>query len=367
MARRRDGPRQHPRCLHRSSAAQALGPPGRRAHRDGARRRLRASVSLRTRVTVATVCTLGVGLLIAGVALNLYLSHRLSADADTILKSRAAALLSTLDLRGSAPRVVDNGADEAVLDEQAWVFDAAGRTIERPPVGQQSQAAAIGLARVSRPTTRSIGQDVRLLATPIPGGRGTVVAGVSLEPYERSQHFAVVGTLLLCLLVLGAGTLLARRAVSTALRPVADMTAQAADWSEHDLDRRFALGPPRDELTSLAATLDGLLGRITAAMQHEQRFSAEMAHELRTPVSGVRAEGELALRAGSSNGQLRAAIERMLTGTDRMAAVIETLLAAARQEGNAAIGSSDAVQLVRALAAERLVRVVAPAGEVKVG
>ena len=65
------------------------------------------------------------------------------------------------------------------------------------------------------------------------------------------------------------------------------MTRQAAAWSEHDLDHRFALGPPHDELTELAATLDGLLDRIAASLRHERRFSAELSHELRTPLARV--------------------------------------------------------------------------------
>src|ERR1700749_1589531 len=102
------------------------------------------------------------------------------------------------------------------------------------------------------------------------------------------------------------------------------MTATAAEWSEHDLHRRFGLGPPRDELTALAATLDGLLGRIDAALRHEQRFSAEMEHELRTPLSLVRGEAELALRAGRTDPERRAALEAVLAGTDRRPMVIET-------------------------------------------
>jgi two-component system, OmpR family, sensor kinase len=323
-------------------------------------------VSLRNRVTLAAILTLGVGLLVSGIALNLVLATRLSADADTILENRADALLATLDTSAPTLRVRDNGGD-AVLDEQAWVFDAAGHAVERPPVHDEIAAAANGLSRVKQPTTRTIDEEVRLLATPIPGGLGTVVVGLSLKPYERTEHFAAIGTVLLGLLVVGAGTLLARRAVDTALRPVADMTAQAADWSEHDLDRRFDLGPARDELTALAATLDGLLGRIAAVIRHEHRFSAEMAHELRTPLSGVRAEGELALVPGRSDDDLRAAIERMLAGTDRMAAVIDSLLAAARQEGSGPVGSSDVIAVARAFAVDRNVRVIAPHGTVKVG
>jgi signal transduction histidine kinase len=160
------------------------------------------------------------------------------------------------------------------------------------------------------------------------------------------------------LFVLAFGALAARRAVGAALRPVADMTTTAAEWSENDLHRRFGLGPPRDELTALAATLDGLLGRIDAALRHEQRFSAEMAHELRTPLSGVRGEAELALRSGTGDAELRAALEAVLAGTDRMATVIDTLLAAARSD--AARGSSDPVAAARA--AEQLVRPEAEAG-----
>ena len=183
-----------------------------------------------------------------------------------------------------------------------------------------------------------------------------------MDPYRHTERLAVAGTFVLDLFVLLAGALVARRAVGLALRPVADMTATAAEWSEHDLHRRFALGPPRDELTALAATLDALLGRIDAALRHEQRFSAEMAHELRTPLSNVRGEAELALRAGRSDAELRAALEAVLAGTDRMATVIDTLLAAARSD--AARGSADAVAAARAV--ERLVRPEAEAQQRRV-
>ena len=90
-------------------------------------------MSLRNRVTIATVITLGAGLLIVGVALNLVLANRLMADAQTVVENRAEALLATVDASAPTLRVRDSGGD-AVLDEQAWVFDASGRAVERPPV-----------------------------------------------------------------------------------------------------------------------------------------------------------------------------------------------------------------------------------------
>ena len=102
-----------------------------------------------------------------------------------------------------------------------------------------------------------MGERFRLRAEPAFVGAGsgrrvgTVVVAVSLAPYEHTERIARYSTLLLDLFVLAAGVLLVRFAVGKALQPVADMTTRAAEWSEHDLDRRFDLGPPRDELTAL--------------------------------------------------------------------------------------------------------------------
>ena len=109
--------------------------------------------------------------------------------------------------------------------------------------------------------------------------------------------------------------LAARWLLAAALRPVTRMTRQAATWSERDLDRRFELGEPRDELTELAATLDGLLDRLAASLRHEQRFSAELSHELRTPLSRVLAETELALRRERAPEEYRDTLELRCTAT----------------------------------------------------
>ena len=79
------------------------------------------------------------------------------------------------------------------------------------------------------------------------------------------------------------------------------MTRQAAEWSEHDLERRFSQGPPRDEFTTLAATLDGLLDRVAASLRHEQMLTAELSHELRTPLTAISAEAQYALRHGDGD------------------------------------------------------------------
>ena len=94
--------------------------------------------------------------------------------------------------------------------------------------------------------------------------------------------------------------------------------ADADDWGANDLEQRFELGPARDELTGLAATLDGLLGRIAASRRHEQRFASEVAHELRTPIARMRGRAELAFRAGPGGARSEAARRLVVAQVERL-------------------------------------------------
>jgi signal transduction histidine kinase len=123
------------------------------------------------------------------------------------------------------------------------------------------------------------------------------------------------------------------------------MTRQAATWSERDLDQRFALGEPYDELTELAATLDQLLDRLAASMRHEQRFSAELSHELRTPIARVLAESELALLRERPPEEYRSALEVVHRNAQQLAKIVDALVAAARHEAGAVRGTADAYEV----------------------
>jgi two-component system OmpR family sensor kinase len=300
-------------------------------------------LGLRDRVTLATALVLAVGLALLTLALNLLLSHQLDKDLSSVLHERADVQLAAITVQ-QGKLVAREAPNDETLDEQAWIYQDT-RNVHRSHADAAVQHTADMLA-ASRSSSEASAGVVRLRAEPIfTDGRlrrvGTVVVGASLVPYEHTENLALTATVLLDCFLLLAGVLLARRAVGKALQPVAEMTERVADWSEHDLDRRFDLGPPRDELTALSATLDGLLARIGASLRHEQRFSAEMAHELRTPLSGVRGEAELALRGELPSGA-RNALERVLQGTKRMQSVIETLLKVAPGNTRTAPGSASA-------------------------
>jgi signal transduction histidine kinase len=304
---------------------------------------------VRRRVVAAALATLAAALAVLTVAANVLLSHQLDRDANGVLADRAAAQQATLSVRDGQVIALEAPRD-TVLDRGAWVF-AGGRTVERPDVPPAVHRAAAALAHVTRPTRRDAG-DLRLLAEPIVASdghiQGAVVVAVSLVPYHHTERIGLLASVVVSIFVLLAGAGVAWLATGAALKPVADMTARAEDWSEHDLHRRFDLGPARDELTGLAATLDGMLARIEGALRHEQRFSAEVAHELRTPLAGVRAEAESALREEASSDERREALRRVVAMSERMDAVIDTLLTIGRQEIDPSVAASDPETTARA-------------------
>ena len=282
---------------------------------------------------------------------NALLRSGVQAQAASVLRARAEAQLAALTVSRGGVRVRESVNDD-VLDRSSWVVDGAG-IVERPVAASPAlDGAAVALGRLRGTTERDGPGDVRLRSVPIlaPGSHrpiGAVVTGYSMVALERVQHEVLLGSLVFAALVLLASGLATRRALNGALHPVAQMTADAEDWGVHDLDRRFDLGPPRDELTGLAATLDGLLARIAASRRHEQRFASEVAHELKTPVAGLRARAELALtrRGPDADREREAALRAVLEDTGRLDRAIEALLSIARRELDPASGSVDLVAL----------------------
>jgi signal transduction histidine kinase len=322
-------------------------------------------VSVRTRLLLVSLTTLAVGLgaLLAGG--NALLRRGVAAEASNLLHARAQAQLAALRVHGRRVTVRETPND-AVLDRQAWVLEGR-RVVERPGgAAPRLDRAAVALGRGGRVAEADGPGSVRLRAQPVfsRGAHapvGAVVVAFSVAPLEDLEQGVLLGSLVVAGLILLLGGFAIRAAVVGALRPVAQMTASAEDWSAHDLDRRFGLGPPQDELTGLAATLDRLLAGIAASRRHEQRFASEVAHELRTPIAGLRGRAELALAArGPGAGAEQAdALRAVVADAERLDHSVDVLLAIARQELDPAAGSVDLAAVAREVEG---IEVRAPAG-----
>jgi two-component system, OmpR family, sensor kinase len=289
---------------------------------------------VRTRLLLVVVGALAIALGVATIGFNVLLAHAASRDANTLLRARASSELGLLRVVGDNIKVAET-RDDPLGDSRVWIF--RGTTpVEQPRAKAATDLAARSLA--GGPTqflNVPDDSDERLYAVPIvhEGRRyGTLVTGISLAPYHHTQRTALIGSLTLFLVLLSITGVAAWWLLRSALRPVAQMTEQAETWSEEDLDRRFELGEPHDELTHLASTLDGLLDRLAASLRHERRFSAEMSHELRTPLAKLMAEAELALRRERSESDYRESLQAVLSNAQQIERIVETLVSAAQHD-----------------------------------
>lgn len=309
--------------------------------------------TIRQRLTVSVVAATAVMLALLVVGFNVALRSSLDADANRVLEARAQAVLANVSVEdGQFSR--SEGPDEGAPDALIWVFDS-GVPVEQPQVGGKLDAIASSMAKTGDRTREDGATDTRLYSAPVLNdGKqvGTVVSGVSLDPYERTAKRSAIASVILGLIMIALIAVTTMLVVNRALKPVARMTAKAANWSEHDLDRRFNEGVPNDELSSLAATFDTMLDRMAHLVRHERNFSAELSHELRTPLSAIAAEAEIALRRERNPHEYRDSLGRISERSVELKKVLETLLDVARSEsGNVGVESTD-VHLAMNLAAE---------------
>lgn len=304
---------------------------------------------MKRRLLLVTLISLAGAIALITLVFSLVLSRQLTAGIDRDLRARADAAAAAVSVDGGHVTFRDAAAPDA-FDTGTWVITASGRILEQPPRGGLSEVA-MSMARAGAATTRTT-DTAALLALPVRReGRtvATVVVAISTVAYRSAERTAVLGGLLLGLSVLLMAVLSARRLISAVLEPVATMTRQAEEWSITDLERRFDVGPGDDELTALGETFNHLLARIERGVRSEQRLTAEIAHELRTPLARAGTDLQVTLRRPRDPAEYVEVLHRTRRELDHLADAITALLATA--EGRPAsptreCSARDVVQLV---------------------
>jgi two-component system sensor histidine kinase QseC len=159
----------------------------------------------------------------------------------------------------------------------------------------------------------------------------------------------VLGPLIIALPVLAG---LAGWAVWRGLAPLRRLGAQVSGRAAEALEP-LALPSAGRELQALVGALNALLGRVARLLQAERRFTADAAHELRTPLAALRAQAQVAL-AAEDDASRRLALKGTLEGCDRATRLVDQLLLLARLENQAQAtkGSTDLAVVGRAVLAE---------------
>lgn len=137
--------------------------------------------------------------------------------------------------------------------------------------------------------------------------------------------------------------------VGKGLAPLQGITAEVASRAPHQLSPLEGKGAP-DEIRPLVDALNGLLARLDTALENERRFTADAAHELRTPLAALKTQAQVAQRATDID-ESRHALRQVVEGVDRATHLVEQLLTLARLEPGAVPPRMESLAL-RALAVE---------------
>lgn len=272
-------------------------------------------------------------LLVLTVRFNVVLAGRLHQQTAEALTARAESVAATITFAADGTLSVGESTTDSVLDSGVWVYQGR-RAAERSPGLTSLQYTADLLA--DRGAQFLDGPDAhRLYALPIVRGNrqvATVVVATSLSAAQNASRTALWGSAALAVLLLAGAYAVLRVATGRALRPVDVMTAQAADWSAHNLGQRFGRYQHFRELQTLAHHLDAVLDHLSAVVRHERQLPAELSHELRTPLSRILAETELLMSRPRSAEAARAAHLSIRDAAHSMQKILETLLATARAD-----------------------------------
>jgi two-component system sensor histidine kinase QseC len=115
------------------------------------------------------------------------------------------------------------------------------------------------------------------------------------------------------------------------------------------------------EMKPIVEALNALFDRIEAMLASERRFTADAAHELRTPIAGIRAQAQVAMGAGEDTAQRLHALQATLAGCDRATRLVAQLLTLARLEASPAPPGSEALRVDLSQVARRVAADLAPA------
>lgn len=176
-------------------------------------------------------------------------------------------------------------------------------------------------------------------------GDWSVQIGTSLEQYER--ELGELRTVLLTILPVGmlaavfGGYWLAGRA----LKPIQRITDTARSITAQNLGKRISAANQQDELGHLAETLNAMIGRLEHAFDAMRQFTADASHELLTPLTAMRTETEVALRADRPPEQYRRVLASILEEIERLTRLADNLLLLSREDTQAIQLSREPVRL----------------------
>ncbi|NKZ03633.1 sensor histidine kinase [Actinomadura latina] len=288
--------------------------------------------SVRTRVTAAATALVGL-LLVVGVVLFYQVVRDTVFDGlhdrGTLVLTDLATLVRETDPRGTLHVQDPDFTLLQVIDGEGDVLAASeslsGRGPLKVPEPQVTGRPEYRLVRVQGKA------DVYLASERLRTREGvrTVYAGAPINELTRYKG-AFIGLLVtLALVATAAVGWIVSLSVRRALRPVRVMSAELADITGGESERRVTVPGPNDEVSHLAESVNVTLNRLQEVMARQRAFVADVSHELRSPLTGLRAQLEVALEHPEDE-DWPAVARAALGDADRLQGIVSDLLVLAK-------------------------------------
>ncbi|HEV8647925.1 MAG TPA: ATP-binding protein [Actinomycetes bacterium] len=297
--------------------------------------------SLRARLTMLAALVVAGGLVAGALLLVVSLEQSLLAALDASARQRAqdvAALADSDRLSTPLPVAGAGSVLVQVVDGQGRVRAASAGSDQAVPLLSAGQLADAADRRPRFVEGGRLGADAPLRVVTWParlrGDPVTVIAAVSVASMADSIRIVQTALLVGVPLLLALLAALTWVTVGSTLQPVGALRRGAEEITGTGASRRLPLPAAHDEVHRLGVTLNRMLDRLEEASSRQRAFVADAAHELRSPLAGMRAQLEVALEHPDTTSW-RPTAESVLEDTLRLGRMVEDLLAAARLDSGA--------------------------------
>ena len=292
-------------------------------------------LSLRARLMALGVTGVALALALGSVVLYAVLTFTVNRTVDDGASASALAVSAMVN-ENTVPNPLPVSGSQVVqvVNGSGAVVSASISADRLTPLLRPSELTkALAGERISIPAARAgLSGTMRAIAVKAgpPSAPRSIIVAVPVSDVEQSQRVLRMTLLLAYTPLVVVMAMIAWRVIGSTLKPVETLRSGAARISGSDQDERLAVPKSADEIRALALTLNDMLDRLAAARGRQRAFVADAAHELRSPLTSMRTQLEVAQHLGEG-GELA---PDLLADVTRLSTLVEDLLLLARADSD---------------------------------
>lgn len=278
----------------------------------------------------------------------IYFQNSLQKSIDTKIKSIAEVLASSMtethnqSLFGNFERYLENALGKKPKGKFIQIIDASGKIgarlndleAEAVPVSFVTLEKALK-GEIVYETIETARPRLRMITMPILENKkiiSIVQVGSSLEEFEDTMKRLLIIMIISIITSIAVTIVVGYFMAKKTMKPVDQIRRAAVNISSNNLDERIDIKGRKDELGRLAETFNAMISRLKDSFQRINQFSIDVSHELKTPLTILKGETELALRKERTNEEYKRSMQSNLEEIDRMSRIIDDLLLLSKAE-----------------------------------